>query len=29
MFSLRAELYAAAYPKLVSEWSRSHGTLAT
>lgn len=29
MFSLRAEQYAAAYPKLVSEWSRSHGTLAT
>ena len=29
MFSLRAEQYAAAYPELVSEWSRSHGTLAT
>ena len=29
MFSLRAEQYAAAYPKLVSEWSRAHGTLAT
>lgn len=29
LFSFRAELYASAYPKLVSEWSRAHGTKAT
>lgn len=29
LFGIRTELYAAAYPKLVSEWSRAHGILAT
>ena len=29
LFGLRAELYAAAYPKAVSEWSKAHGIVAT
>ena len=29
LFSFRAELYASAYPRLVSLWSRAHGALAT
>lgn len=29
LFGLRAELYAAAYPKAVSEWSKAHSIVAT
>ena len=29
LFGLRAEHYAAAYPKAVSEWSKAHGIVAT
>jgi hypothetical protein len=29
MFGFRSELYAAGYPKCVSDWSREHGVLAT
>ncbi len=29
LFGFRTELYAAGYPKLVSDWSRKHGVLAT
>lgn len=29
LFGFRSELYAAGYPKLVSDWSRKHGVLAT
>ncbi|MDR2764662.1 MAG: hypothetical protein LBB90_06485 [Tannerella sp.] len=29
LFGFRSELYAAGYPKLVSDWSRAHGVMAT
>lgn len=29
LFGFRSELYAAGYPKAVSEWSRAHGVIAT